>query len=93
MNPEAFVPLAVPFILGLLSGVVIKKGVKLLFAGIALVIALIATGYVSMGFKDVKEKALEYLPKIVGEARDEFQVLPYSSGAFLVGIAIGFWLG
>lgn len=93
MTIEGLMPLAVPFILGLLSGVVIKRGIELIFAALALVVALIATGYISMGFGELKEKALDYLPKLLGEAREEFQILPYSSGAFLVGLAIGFWVG
>ena len=38
------IPVAMPFIIGLLAGVVIKKGFKLLIAVVALVIVLVATG-------------------------------------------------
>lgn len=90
---EEIIPLVVPFILGLFSGVVIKRAVKLVIAIIALIIALIATGYLSTGFKEVRERALEILPKLLGQARDEVQLLPYSSASFLIGLGIGMWKG
>lgn len=90
---KEILPLLIPFILGFLTGIIVKKAVKLIFAVIALIIALVATGYLSIGFKEVREKTLEYLPKILGEARGEIQILPYSSGSFLVGLAIGLWKG
>ncbi len=93
MSFEAYIPLLAPFIIGLLVGVVIKKGLKLILAVIALIIALVATGYLSIGFSEVRDRAMDYLPRILGEARNEFQILPYSSAAFLIGIALGLWKG
>ena len=93
MSFEAYIPLIAPFIIGILAGVVIKKGLKLIIAVIALIIALVATGYLSIGFSEIRERAMEVLPEIVEGARDEVQILPYSSAAFLVGLALGLWKG
>ena len=42
------IPVVLPFIIGLLVGVVIKKGFKLMIVVVALVIVLIATGVLSV---------------------------------------------
>lgn len=93
MNFETYIPLIAPFIIGLLAGVVIKRVLKLILAIVALVIALVATGYLSMEFEGMKERAIEYLPEIIEGARDEIQILPYSSTAFLIGLSLGIWKG
>ncbi|MFN4133978.1 MAG: hypothetical protein ACK4GQ_06410, partial [Candidatus Hadarchaeales archaeon] len=57
-------PVAVPFIIGLLVGAVVKKAIKLLIAIVALAIVLIVTGTISLGFQDIYSKAMEFLPKL-----------------------------
>ncbi|MEM3402115.1 MAG: hypothetical protein QXT22_01370 [Candidatus Hadarchaeales archaeon] len=86
-------PIAVPFIIGLLVGAVVKKAVKLLIAVVALVVVLIATGAISLRFQDIYSKAMEFLPKIYESGSAVVNVLPYSSAAFLIGLAIGLWKG
>jgi len=44
------IPVVLPFIIGLLAGVVIKKGFKLLIAVVVLIIVLVATGVLSLTF-------------------------------------------
>ncbi len=85
------VPLALPFLMGLLVGAIIRRAMKLLTALAALVILLIATG--SLSFESVRESAMRYLPTITSAAKDWVNVIPYSSGAFLVGLALGLWKG
>lgn len=97
MGPEALVSLVIPFVLGLLSGVIVKKAIKLIFTVIALVIILIATGYVSIGFEEIKNRLFDLVPRLIeqgpGAAPDWINVLPYTSVSFLVGLAIGLWRG
>ena len=88
------VPLAFPFLIGLFAGIIVKRGIKLVLGIVALVIVLIATGYVSLSFKDVYNRAMDVLPRIFKEARGTAgNVLPISTPAFLIGLAIGLWIG
>jgi uncharacterized membrane protein (Fun14 family) len=93
MALEPLMPILAPFIIGLLVGVIIKRGLKLVIPIIALVIVLVATGAISLGFKDLYQKATEFLPRIAGEAEVLANILPYTSVSFLVGLAIGFFKG
>jgi len=86
-------PVVAPFILGLLAGFIIKRTVKLIFIVVALIIVLAATGYVSLTFRDIYEKAMEILPKIIETGTGFTNVLPYSSATFLIGLALGLWKG
>lgn len=86
------VPVIIPFIIGLLVGVIVKRAVKLIFAIVALVIILVVIGAISLGFSDIYDKAMEFLPKLTGST-GVIGILPYSSAAFLVGLALGLWRG
>jgi uncharacterized membrane protein (Fun14 family) len=85
------VPLALPFLMGLLVGAIVKRAVKLLTALAALAVLLIATG--SLTLEGVRESAMQYLPRLTEAARDWINVVPYTSTAFLVGLALGLWKG
>ena len=87
------VPVVIPFIIGLLIGFIVKRTVKLVFLVIALVIVLVAVGYVSFTFQGIYDKAMEFLPTIVEMGGGFKNVLPYSSVAFLIGLALGLWKG
>lgn len=87
------VPIVVPFIIGLLVGLIIKRAITLILALTILVVVLIATGYVSFTFKDVFDKAMEFLPKIIDLGGSLQNVLPYSSATFLIGLLLGLWKG
>lgn len=84
------VPVVLPFIIGLLLGVVIKKGLKLLIAVVALVIVLVATGVLSLTFPGLFDEAMKFLPTLFDFGHGWLNVLPYSSVAFLIGLALGF---
>ena len=84
------VPVILPFIIGLLVGAVIKRVLKLMVLVIALVIILIATGILSLTFSGLFAEAMNFLPKLYDVGRGWLNVLPYSSLAFLIGLAIGF---
>jgi len=87
------VPTFVPFVIGLLVGFILKRTVKLLFAIAALVIILVVTGYLSLSFRDLYDRAMEFLPKLVETGQGVKDVLPYSSATFLIGLALGLWKG
>jgi uncharacterized membrane protein (Fun14 family) len=84
------IPVVLPFIIGLLVGAIIKKGLKLLVVIVALVIVLIAAGVVSLTFSGLFASAMQFLPKLYDLGHGWLNVLPYSSVAFLIGLALGF---
>jgi uncharacterized membrane protein (Fun14 family) len=86
-------PTVIPLVIGLLAGVIIKKTSKLIFAIVALIIMLVAIGAISLTFQDVYSKTLEMLPRIINTGQSILDVLPYSSTAFLIGLALGLWKG
>lgn len=87
------VPVWMPFLIGLLVGVVVKKTIKLLFAIGALLILLVLTGYLSLTYQDVFDQAMKFLPKIIPAGSGFFEILPYSTSTFLIGLAVGLWKG
>ena len=87
------VPIAVPFLIGLLVGAIIKRGLKLVSAVVALVLVLCATGYLSLSFKDLWDKAMEFLPKLYESGKGYLNALPYSVPTFMIGFALGLWKG
>ncbi len=87
------VPVVIPFIIGLLVGAVAKRTFKLIVVVAALVIVLVATGVVSLTFQDVYDKAMEFLPRLIDLGGGLKDVLPYTSVAFLIGLALGLWKG
>lgn len=87
------IPIIMPFIIGLLVGFLVKQSLKLVFILIALVVVLVVTGVLSAGLSDLYDKAMEFLPKLYDAGRGWINVLPYSSIAFVAGLAIGLWKG
>ena len=87
------VPVVIPFVVGILLGAIVKRTVKLAFAVAALVIILVGTGIISLTLTDVFDKAMELLPRLIETGEGVLDALPYSSGAFLVGLGIGLWRG
>ena len=85
------VPTILPLVIGLLVGAIIKRTLKLVFAVVALVIVLVAFGAISITFSDVFSRSLDILPNLINTGRSVFDVLPYSSVSFLIGLAIGLW--
>ncbi|MBO3800681.1 MAG: hypothetical protein FGF52_06505 [Candidatus Brockarchaeota archaeon] len=87
------VPIIIPFIIGLLIGFVIKRTIKLILAIALLVIILVITGYVSITFQDIYDKAMKLLPTIIDLGSSLGNVLPYSSLTFIIGLLLGLWKG
>lgn len=87
-------PIVAPFILGILTGILIKKIAKLALLFITIIVALTVFGYIQLpGFNILIHPALRYLPQIQNQASNLTNLLPYTTGAFLIGLAIGFWKG
>jgi uncharacterized membrane protein (Fun14 family) len=87
------IPILLPFIIGLLVGALIRAALKLVILIAALVIVIVATGILSVTFTDLYDRAMEHLPNFINSAHGWINVLPYSSVAFLIGLALGLWLG
>ena len=85
------VPILIPFIIGVLVGAVIKRALKLLVLVVALVIVLVATGILSVTFSGLFKEAMKILPMLYNLGHGWLNVLPYSSVAFLIGVALGLW--
>jgi uncharacterized membrane protein (Fun14 family) len=83
------IPIVVPFIVGLLLGVIVKRGLKLLIAIVAIVVILIATGVLSVTFGDLYGQAMQFLPKLYDVGSGFLNVLPYSSITFIIGLVLG----
>jgi len=83
------VPVVLPFIIGLLVGAIIKKGLKLFVVVAALIIVLVATGILSLTISGLYAAAMQFLPRLYDLGHGWLNVLPYSSVAFLVGLALG----
>jgi uncharacterized membrane protein (Fun14 family) len=83
------VPVVLPFIIGLLVGAVIKRALKLMVLVVALVIVLVATGILSVTFSGLFNEAMKILPMLYNLGHGWLNVLPYSSVAFLIGLALG----
>ena len=88
------VPIVAPFFIGLLTGVIIKRALKLALAVLALILALAAFGYITMpSIQELLNAALKFLPKIQEELGPLINLLPYSSATFIIGLVIGLWKG
>jgi len=91
---EQIAAFVAPFIIGVLVGALVKRILSVGLLLIALIIVMAALGYLSpqqvtaflqqLGY--AANQALAYAAKIK-------EVVPYSSLAFLIGLAIGLWKG
>ena len=88
------IPVVIPFLIGLMAGVIIKRALKLIIAVVALVIILAAVGYVELpSLEAIIKNALTYLPLIQEKASPLVNIIPYSSASFLIGLGLGLWKG
>lgn len=91
---EQLVALVGPFVVGLLVGVLAKRILSVALILIALFIALAALGYMS---PEQVTRLLQQLGYAAKDALDSAMkikdAVPYSSVAFLIGLAIGLWKG
>jgi len=76
---------------------VLKKTVKLGLAILSLVGLLIATGYINLQLSDSSKatiyRAVSLVPTVASQASGVASILPITSAAFLVGLALGIWKG
>ena len=83
--------------IGFLVGVVLKKTVKLGLAILSLVGLLIATGYINFQLSDSSKttiyRVFSQASTTAGQASAVASILPITSAAFLVGLALGIWKG
>jgi uncharacterized membrane protein (Fun14 family) len=91
---EQIIQLVGSFVVGLLVGVLMKRVVSVAVVLVALFIALVALGYMS------PQQVAQILQQIGYSAKDAVttamnlrNAIPYSSLAFLIGLAIGLWKG
>lgn len=87
------IPIVIPFIIGLLTGAIIKRTVVLIVLVFALVAVLALVGYLSLTVEDLYDRIFHYLPRVANEAQTLKNILPYTSISFIVGLAIGLWKG
>ena len=91
------------FVIGLLIGVIIKKTVKLGLVVLALIIILAATGYISISPQQLAQQIIQRAASLGGgslnpstltsQAQGLASILPYTSLAFIAGVAVGIWKG
>jgi uncharacterized membrane protein (Fun14 family) len=83
--------------IGFLVGVVLKKTVKLGLAILSLVGLLVATGYINLQLSDSSKttiyRVVSQVPTAASQASAVATILPITSAAFLVGLALGIWKG
>ncbi len=86
-------PIAVPLLIGLFVGSIIRKSVKIVFPIVALLIVLVATGYLTLSYQDLFDRAMSVLPSVINTGDGFIDSLPYTSSSFLIGLAVGLWKG
>jgi uncharacterized membrane protein (Fun14 family) len=83
--------------IGFLVGVVLKKTVKLGLAIASLVGLLVATGYINLQLSEPSRTTIyrvaSQIPTVASQASGIATILPITSAAFLVGLALGIWKG
>jgi uncharacterized membrane protein (Fun14 family) len=93
----AIVPALVVLAIGFLVGIVLKKTVKLGLAILSLVGLLVATGYINLQLSDSSKttiyRVFSQAPAVANQASAAANILPITSAAFLVGLALGIWKG
>ena len=87
------VPIIIPLAIGLLVGVIVRRTIKITMAVSALVIILVATGYISLTVQDIYDKSMDALPGLFDSGQGLLDVIPYVSAALLIGLGIGLWKG
>jgi uncharacterized membrane protein (Fun14 family) len=93
----AVVPALIVLAIGFLVGVVLKKTVKLGLAILSLVGLLVAAGYINLQLSESSKttiyRVFSQAPQVASQASTFANILPITSAAFLVGLALGIWKG
>jgi uncharacterized membrane protein (Fun14 family) len=97
IGSAAIVPSLVVLAIGFLVGIVLKKTVKLGLAILSLVGLLVATGYINLQLSESSKttiyRVFSQAPTVASQASAFAYILPITSVAFLVGLALGIWKG
>jgi len=76
---------------------VLKKTVKLGLAILSLVGLLVAAGYINLQLNESSKatiyRVFSQAPQVASQASAVSNILPITSAAFLVGLALGIWKG
>ena len=91
------VPALVVLAIGFLVGIVLKKTVKLGLAILSLAGLLVATGYINLQLSEPSTattyRVFSQGQQAASQASTFANILPITSAAFLVGLALGVWKG
>ena len=87
------VPVLLPFIVGLLVGMIIKKSISLVFLLLILLVILGSVSLVEITLPEIFSRVLEYLPQLFGTGNELFNLLPFGSVTFIIGLLLGLWKG
>lgn len=97
IGSEAIVPSLVVLVIGFLVGVVIKKTVKLGLAILSLIGVLAALGYINLQLTGSSQETIYRVfssaRPLASQATSIANILPITSAAFLVGLALGLLKG
>jgi uncharacterized membrane protein (Fun14 family) len=93
INPGGATFFVLLFLAGLMIGVVAKRAVKLAVALVGLVVILTAAGYVATPNPQTIFNVFSQSGGAISQAEQFAMILPVSSAAFLIGLAIGLWKG
>ncbi|MDP7976089.1 MAG: hypothetical protein ACP5T5_02640 [Thermoprotei archaeon] len=86
--------MAIAFVIGLLIGLLVKKIISVGLLLLALVLLLMAIGYIHPSFTATLINYFRYYgPKALEEAQRISSLIPYSSVFFIIGFIIGVWKG
>ncbi|WP_338601986.1 hypothetical protein V6M85_01255 [Sulfolobus tengchongensis] len=90
LTTSGIISLVIAFLLGLLIGLLIRKIIQIGLIVLAIVIILIAVGYISpQDVINFLHSLSAKLPYILSNAEGLKSIIPYSSLAFIIGFIIG----
>ncbi|KXA93349.1 hypothetical protein AKJ65_06380 [candidate division MSBL1 archaeon SCGC-AAA259E19] len=90
---ERLVPYAIPFLIGLVCGLLVKTFLKLAVGILALSALLSWGGYAE--FPSVRElfgRAQSLLPELFRQWEGWIGTLPFTAPPFIIGLLIGIWV-
>ena len=97
VGSAALVPALVVLVIGFLVGVVVKRTVKLGLAILSLIGVLATLGYINLHLNGLSQETIyrdfSYVQPFANQATVVVSILPITSAAFLVGLALGILKG
>ncbi|MEM2554897.1 MAG: hypothetical protein QXF09_05860 [Nitrososphaerota archaeon] len=83
------VPIIIPFFMGLIVGLILRRTINLMLMFTVLAILLIISGTISITLPEIFDYAAKVLPKIIELGKSSLNILPYSSISFIIGLILG----